>query len=189
MNKLTTTLAKYLLVAFMLAFTANSFAQETTANAITPTGVVTDVQIELPTHYINPTLKPYVNTFFAGLVADGWGFTNVKANDIFILFDYEIDKDLDKSLDHKGAAGIALGMNNDDVVYVVINIDGWLKLEEYEKQDLINHELMHDIYNVEHTNKEREEKLMHPSSYPKSWAETMYRFIDAIKDLNLANGY
>ena len=44
---------------------------------------------------------------------------------------------------------------------------------------------MHDIFNVQHTGT-NQNKLMDKKSFPKSWADTFFRLIDAIKDLNEA---
>ena len=167
----------------LLLVSGITFAQ--TEEVITETGTVTEVA-EPPTFYVNEILEPYVNTFAAAMSADGWNIGKVKDFDVFILFDYEVDRNI--STERK-AAGLALGMNNDEQVFVLISIDAWLEMEEYAKQDLINHELMHDIFDVKHTSKLEDDKLMHPSAYPKSWADTFYRLIDAIKDLNKANGY
>lgn len=172
---------KNILLTIALVFTVFASAQEL-ETPVAETEVATKVAEE-PTFYINEVLKPYVSTFAAGMAADGWDISSTKKHDVFILFDYEIDEQFTDK------AGIALGMFDDEKVFVIISVTAWLELEEYGKQDLINHELMHDIFDVEHTSKLDENKLMHPASYPKSWADTMFRFIDAINDLNEASGY
>ena len=159
-----------------------AYGQET-EEAITSSGTVEVVEKE-PVFHISDALVPYVSTYVKALKADNWDLTNVIEHDLFILFDYEIEEDLDTFNNNKGAAGIALGMNDDKLVYVVINIDAWVLLSDYGKQDLINHELMHDIFNVKHTDIDDEDKLMHPSSYPKNWGETLARLVGAISDLN-----
>lgn len=177
-----------LLLALALFVSSLGFSQETTVNEITPSGVVTEtVVIEEPkTFYINEELKPYVETFVAALLADGWNLGFVKEQDVFIMFDFELGQDGINRM--KDKAGLALGMN-EDTTFVIINVEAWLGLEEWGRQDLINHELMHDWFNVVHTDEDDPSKLMHPQSYPKSWAETVYRLIDALKDLNKAYGF
>ena len=177
-------LGKLFIAIIILAFAINSLsAQETTVLEIEPSGIVTEV-IEIepePAFLVSEGLYDYVGNYFKSLSADGWNLKKLFEKDFFVVFDYEIDRDLD---DIK-AAGIALGMDNDDVVYVVINIDTWVTLEDYRKQDLINHELMHDVFNVKHTDYEERDRLMHPTSYPKNWGETMTRLVGAIHDLNV----
>ena len=156
----------------ILGVTVAGFAQETEP-----------VEKE-PTFFVSDALMPYVETYFKALRADGWDLRGVLAKDFFVVLSHEVGRD---NLD--GAAGIAEGMNNDEIVLVTINTDAWVKLEGYAKQDLINHELMHDIFNVYHTPEEEENRLMHPSSYPNNWGDTISRLVGAISDLNEANGY
>ena len=167
----------------LLLVSGITFAQ--TEEAITPTGTVTEV-VKEPIFYVNSVLEPYVNTFAAAMKADGWDISSIKDHDVFILFDYEVDKNIAEERD---AAGLALGMFDDEKVFVLISVEAWVEMEDFARQDLINHELMHDIFDVEHTSKLDDVKLMHPSAYPKNWADTFYRLIDAIKDLNKASGY
>ena len=137
-----------------------------------------------PTFFVSEPLIPYVETYFKALRADGWDLDDVLSKDFFVVLSHEVGRD-----DLGGAAGIAQGMNKDEIVLVTINTNAWLKLEDFAKQDLINHELMHDIFNVYHTPEEETDRLMHPSSYPKNWGDTIARLVGAIDDLNKANGY
>ena len=165
-------------------------AQETTVNEITPSGVITQTVVEEqeePSLWVNDTLKPYVAVFLAIMKKDGWDIDRLREYDIFVIFDYDLGQ---QGIDRmSGKAGIALGMDNDELVYVVINMSAWVDLDEWDKQDLINHELMHDIFNVRHTAKDDRSRLMHPSSYPRSYGDMMIRLFGAIKDLNIAEGY
>jgi hypothetical protein len=49
--------------------------------------------------------------------------------------------------------GYAAGMNNDDKVEIYINKKDWDLLDYDKKRILIYHELCHDIFNLEHTNR------------------------------------
>ena len=178
-------MSRLFLLILVLCFAVNEVcAQETTVNRITPLGVVTQ-EAEPPSMWINETLAPYVLNFLAIMKQDGWDIEKIKETDIFIIFDYDLGQNgIDRM---KGKAGLALGMNDDELVYVVINMSAWVDLDEWGKQDLINHELMHDIFNVEHTPRDsKTSRLMHPQSYPKSYGEMMFRLFGAIKDLNEA---
>ena len=173
------------LAVVLLAFGLNATAQQVeTVSAITPSGTVTQVT-KKPLFHISDGLAPYVLTYAKAMKADNWRLDVFVKNDFVVIFSHEVDIDMSE-YGAKGAAGIALGMGKDDLVYVVINTESWVTLEDYEKQDLINHELMHDVFNVKHTPDEEENRLMHPSSYPDNWGDTMSRLIGAISDLNLA---
>ena len=180
-----------LLLGLLLA-SGFTFAQVETVSAITPSGVVTEV-VATPepepederVFYVNPELKPYADAFAAAMKADGWDISRIRKHDVFILFDYEIDKNISED----GHAGLAYGMNDDELVYVLISVEAWIELEDFGRQDLMNHELMHDIFNVEHTSEGDVLKLMDTKTFPRDWADTFFRLIDAIKDLNQANGY
>ena len=175
------------LAIVLLAFGVNAMAQQVeTVSAITPSGTVTQVT-KKPLFHVSEALAPYVNNFLKSLKADNWKLNHFILTDFVVIFSHEIDFDMSGSgPKSSGAAGIALGMKKDDLVYVVINTEVWLDASDFVKQDLINHELMHDMFNVMHTDLEKEDKLMHPTSYPKDWGETMVRLVDAISDLNLA---
>ena len=167
------------LAIVLLAFGVNAMAQQVeTVSAITPSGTVTQVT-KKPMFHVSEALAPYVNNFLKALKADNWKLNHFILTDFVVIFSHEAEIELD-------AAGIALGMDDDKLVYVVIDTATWLAAEDYVKQDLINHELMHDMFNVMHTDLEKEDKLMHQTSYPKDWGETMVRLVDAISDLNLA---
>ena len=167
------------LAVVLLAFGLNATAQQVEAvSTITPSGVVTEV-VKTPLFHVSGALAPYVNAFVKSMSADNWNLRTFVETDFVVIFSHEAEIELD-------AAGIALGMDDDKLVYVVIDTATWLAAEDYVKQDLINHELMHDMFNVRHTDEEEEDKLMHPSSYPTNWRETMVRLVDAISDLNLA---
>ena len=129
-----------------------------------------------PLFYVSEGLNPYVLTFFEVMQADEWIMSKFLAKDFAVVLSHDFEVDI------KDHAGEARGMYDDDRVLVIINTDAWVKLEDFEKQDLINHELMHDMFNVEHV--DGEDELMHPSSYPKSWGDTMQRLVGAINDLN-----
>ena len=149
------------------------------AQTTTPT-----IEVKKPTFYVNKVLNPYVAAFIASMSADGWGMQKFLDKDFVVMFDYEVGRNLaDDEI-----AGLALGMNNDDGVMVLIGVEAWVELEEFGRQDLVNHELMHDMFNVEHVST-GENNLMDTKSFPKSWADTFYRLIKAIKNLNEANGY
>ena len=171
------------LAIVLLAFTMNAVAQVETVNEIAPTGV--QPVKKKPLFHLSDGLAPYVLAYAKAMKADNWRLDIFVKNDFVVVFSHEVDIDMTQYA-KKGAAGVALGMDKDDLVYVVINTEAWVTLEDYEKQDLINHELMHDIFNVRHTPEEEEDRLMHPASYPKSWGETMSRLIGAIHDLNEA---
>ena len=164
-----------IIIIAAILFAGTVRGQETTVNEITPVE-------EERSYYVHQSLLPYVSTFVAAMKADGWDFSNVQDNDVFILFDYELGQ---QGLDRmEGKAGLAYGMNDDEVVYVIIRAEAWLTLEDYEKQDLINHELMHDIFNVRHTTEGDYNELMDTKTFARSWAETFYRLVSAIGDLN-----
>ena len=171
------------LAIVLLAFTMNAVAQVETVNEIAPTGV--QPVKKKPLFHLSDGLAPYVLAYAKAMKADNWRLDIFVKNDFVVVFSHEVDIDMTQYA-KKGAAGVALGMDKDDLVYVVINTEAWVTLEDYEKQDLINHELMHDIFNVRHTPDEEEDRLMHPSSYPKNWGDTMSRLIGAIHDLNEA---
>ena len=137
-----------------------------------------NAQDAIPINYVSDGMKPYVDTFLVVVNQDGWNTSHLDDNDFIVIFSHEVDRDME------GKAGIALGMYDDNQVMVVINTEAWVMLTDYEKQDLINHELMHDVFNMTHTDEDKEFKLMHPSSYPGSWHETIMRLANAIRDLN-----
>ena len=173
-----------LLVSVTLsAQTGSATLPQSPVNEITPTGV--QPVKKKPLFHLSDGLAPYVLAYAKAMKADNWRLDIFVKNDFVVVFSHEVDIDMTQYA-KKGAAGVALGMDKDDLVYVVINTEAWVTLEDYEKQDLINHELMHDIFNVRHTPDEEEDRLMHPASYPKSWGETMSRLIGAIHDLNEA---
>ena len=163
----------FLLLA-LLAFAVNAKAQTTT-----PT-----IEVKKPTFYVNKVLSPYVTAYLASMSADGWTIQKFLDKDFVVMFDYEVGRNLADD----EVAGLALGMHNDDGVMVLIGVEAWVALEDFGRQDLINHELMHDMFNVEHVST-GENNLMDTKSFPKSWADTFYRLIKAIKNLNEANGY
>ena len=183
---------KLFLLLVLLAFGVNALAQETTVSEIEPVGVTTESNIatstvdieKKPTFYVNKVLKPFVNAYLGAMAGDGWRLDGFLENDFIVMFDFEIGRNLAKD----EVAGLALGMNNDEAVYVIVSVEAWVALEDFGRQDLISHELMHDMYNVEHVST-GENNLMDTESFPKSWADTFYRLVKAIKNLNEANGY
>lgn len=49
-----------------------------------------------------------------------------------------------------GVAGMANGMNNDDIVFIWISKPIWNILSENQREWLIWHELAHDTFNIQH---------------------------------------
>lgn len=79
-----------------------------------------------------------------------------------------IVKDLDlnsyyKESEEVGYAGLALGMNDDKKVFIVLDSAYWYGASETEKQALLFHELAHDILNVDHSKDEC--SFMYPELY------------------------
>ena len=149
----------------ILGVTAAGFAQE-----------IEPVEVK-PTFHVSDALQPYVATYIKAMASDGWILSDLFSKEFVVIFSHEVGDD------DFPAAGMALGMFDDSRVFVVINTETWLEIEDFEKQDLVNHELMHDIFDFEHR-EDDEEHLMHPSSYPSNWGETMIRLVEAISDLN-----
>ena len=74
--------------------------------------------------------------------------------------------------------GMAKGMYNDSLVYVIINPDIWRRLTTKQRRHLIFHELSHDMFNTEHTT---EVELMRPSMATP--LQSLYMNIDKEIDL------
>ena len=108
-------------------------------------------QIEEPvyTYELSKELQPYVFEYLNTLEKYDIKF---KKQSFIVVFDSDIMR--------TPLVGQAKGMFNDDLVYVKINPKLWSYLTIKQKRHLIFHELSHDIFNIEHTEKV---ELMKPS--------------------------
>ncbi len=108
-------------------------------------------QIEEPvyTYELSKELQPYVFEYLNTLEKYDIKF---KKQSFIVVFDADIMR--------TPLVGQAKGMFNDDLVYVKINPKLWSYLTIKQKRHLIFHELSHDIFNIEHTEKV---ELMKPS--------------------------
>ena len=93
------------------------------------------------TYNVNKELQPYVKEVLKSLEFHDIEF---KKQSFVVVFDADLIR--------TPIAGRALGMDNDDLVYVIINPLMWGKLTVKERRHVIFHELSHDIFNIEHTN-------------------------------------
>ena len=101
------------------------------------------------TYSISKELQPYVREVLTTLKFHNIEF---KKQSFIVVFDADIIR--------TPLAGQAMGMDNDDLVYVLINPVIWSKLTVKERRHVIFHELAHDIFNTEHT---FDVELMKPS--------------------------
>lgn len=101
------------------------------------------------TYELSAALKPYVFDYLKTIDKHGIKF---KKQSFIVVFDADIMK--------TPLVGQAKGMFNDDLVYVKINPRIFGQLTHKQKRHLIFHELSHDIFNIEHTEKV---ELMKPS--------------------------
>ena len=101
------------------------------------------------TYSISRELEPYVREVLTTLKLHGIVF---KKQSFIVVFDADIIR--------TPLAGQAKGMDNDNLVYVLINPVIWSKLTVKERRHVIFHELAHDIFNTEHT---FDVELMKPS--------------------------
>ena len=147
---------KNIITGLALVFAIHAGAQETPERTV----------------LIDNGLQKYVFNYFTVMNEHTDINAILSRGNVFIVFDVSINENLN-SMEHT-PAGVALGMNKDDLVYVVINAKSWLGLTDYQKQDLINHELSHDMFNATHVHDD-EDDLMHPSSYPNNWGDTINR--------------
>lgn len=101
------------------------------------------------TYSISKELQPYVKEVLTTLDYHDIEF---KKQSFIVVFDADIIR--------TQLVGQAKGMDNDNLVYVIINPVIWSKLTVKERRHTMFHELAHDIFNTEHTN---EVELMRPS--------------------------
>ncbi len=132
---------------------------------------------------VDRQLKPYVLDYLTE-IKKSWDVSSLWENDFIVIFDTQVEE----ALDFKGYTmkseilGMAHGMN-EAFVMVIINKANWNDLTRYEKADLINHELMHDVFNYEHVDEAHEGHLMHPSSIADSDTDAKDRFERALNSL------
>ena len=129
------------------------------------------------TYSISKELQPYVREVLTTLEFHDIEF---KKQSFIVVFDADIMR--------TNLVGQAKGMDNDSLVYVIINPNLWGKLTVKERRHLIFHELAHDIFNTEHT---FDVELMKPSmpSHSQSYYMDINREIrllmEHIKETNL----
>ena len=119
------------------------------------------------TYSINKELQTYVKEYL--LTLDNYDIEFNKQSFI-VVFDADIIR--------TDILGMAKGMYNDNLVYVIINPDIWRRLTTKQRRHLIFHELSHDIFNTEHTT---EVELMKPSMATP--LQSLYMNIDKEIDL------
>lgn len=101
------------------------------------------------TYSISKELQPYVREVLTTLDSHDIEF---KKQSFIVVFDSDIIR--------TPLVGQAKGMDNDNLVYVIVNPVLWAKLTVKQRRHLIFHELAHDIFNTEHT---KDVELMKPS--------------------------
>ena len=101
------------------------------------------------TYSISKELQPYVREVLTTLEFHDIEF---KKQSFIVVFDADIIR--------TPLVGQAKGMDNDNLVYVIVNPVLWGKLTVKQRRHLIFHELSHDIFNTEHT---YDVELMKPS--------------------------
>ena len=101
------------------------------------------------TYAISKELQPYVKEVLTTLDYHDIEF---KKQSFIVVFDADIMR--------TDTIGMAKGMDNDNLVYVIVNPILWGKLTVKQRRHLMFHELAHDIFNTEHT---VEVELMRPS--------------------------
>ena len=101
------------------------------------------------TYAISRELQPYVKEVLTTLEIHDIQF---KKQSFIVVFDADIMR--------TDTIGMAKGMDNDNLVYVIVNPILWGKLTVKQRRHLMFHELAHDIFNTEHT---VEVELMRPS--------------------------
>jgi len=119
------------------------------------------------TYSINKELQSYVKEYL--LTLDNYDI-EFKKQSFIVVFDADIIR--------TDILGMAKGMYNDNLVYVIINPDIWRRLTTKQRRHLIFHELSHDIFNTEHTT---EVELMKPSMATP--LQSLYMNIDKEIDL------
>jgi len=129
------------------------------------------------TYSISKELQPYVREVLTTLKFHDIEF---KKQSFIVVFDADIMR--------TNLVGQAKGMDNDSLVYVIINPNLWGKLTVKERRHLIFHELAHDIFNTEHT---FDVELMKPSmpshsqSYYMDINKEIRLLMEHIKETNL----
>ena len=129
------------------------------------------------TYSISKELQPYVREVLTTLEFHNIEF---KKQSFIVVFDADIMR--------TNLVGQAKGMDNDSLVYVIINPNLWGKLTVKERRHLIFHELAHDIFNTEHT---FDVELMKPSmpshsqSYYMDINKEIRLLMEHIKETNL----
>ena len=101
------------------------------------------------TYSISKELQPYVREVLTTLEFHDIEF---KKQSFIVVFDADIIR--------TPLVGQAKGMDNDNLVYVIVNPVLWGKLTVKQRRHLIFHELAHDIFNTLHT---KDVELMKPS--------------------------
>tara|TARA_R110002050_G_C8515152_1_gene477000 strand:+ start:29 stop:490 length:462 start_codon:yes stop_codon:yes gene_type:complete len=101
------------------------------------------------TYSISKELQPYVKEVLTTLDYHDIEF---KKQSFIVVFDADIIR--------TPLVGQAKGMDNDNLVYVIVNPVLWRELTVKQRRHLIFHELAHDIFNTEHT---YDVELMKPS--------------------------
>tara|TARA_R110000803_G_scaffold24638_3_gene59224 strand:- start:3242 stop:3703 length:462 start_codon:yes stop_codon:yes gene_type:complete len=101
------------------------------------------------TYAISKELQPYVKEV---LITLDYHDIQFKKQSFIVVFDADIMR--------TDTIGMAKGMDNDNLVYVIVNPILWGKLTVKQRRHLMFHELAHDIFNTEHT---IEVELMRPS--------------------------
>tara|TARA_R110001606_G_C14903986_1_gene594378 strand:- start:26 stop:487 length:462 start_codon:yes stop_codon:yes gene_type:complete len=119
------------------------------------------------TYSINKELQSYVKEYL--LTLDNYDI-EFKKQSFIVVFDADIIR--------TDILGMAKGMYNDSLVYVIINPDIWRRLTTKQRRHLIFHELSHDMFNTEHTT---EVELMRPSMATP--LQSLYMNIDKEIDL------
>ena len=119
------------------------------------------------TYAISRELQPYVKEVLTTLEIHDIQF---KKQSFIVVFDADIMR--------TDTIGMAKGMDNDNLVYVIVNPILWGKLTVKQRRHLMFHELAHDIFNTEHT---VEVELMRPSMATP--LQSLYMNIDKEIDL------
>ncbi len=132
---------------------------------------------------VDRQLRPYVLDYLTEIKKD-WDVSSLWENDFIVIFDTQVEEALDFEgyVMNEDILGMAHGMD-EAFVMVIINKENWNDLTRYEKADLINHELMHDVFNYQHVDKAHEDHLMHPSSIASSDTDAKSRFERALNSL------
>ena len=123
------------------------------------------------TYSLNEKLKPYVFEYLNELEDNNIKFKN---QSFIVMFDLD--------LINSPFAGLARGMFNEDLVFVVINPEIFFSMNEKQRRILIFHELSHDIFNIRHT---ASVKLM----FPNMIGPTEANELDFKEEVKLLMGY